>query len=426
MSDEAQALDAFDGPSVTYADVLKDPDNLTLNFRFALGQIQSGNARGAAATLERILLIAPELSEVRMVYAVILFRLDSIGQAENEFRTVLEQDVPAAMRAEAESFIDKIDQAKKMTRYSASVSFGAHFDTNRDSAPRGKQRLVSGTPVGVNGATNDLGFLAVTSLRVSHDLGYQEGHELFGGVSLFRDEQVQQDSQDIQAVSVDVGGIYRSAFWGVDVIPTLAFSHLRLSGETFFKEGSFDLRLERNFGPTIKVFASARIADQNNSPIRENQAATDRDGRQLNAMAGVEYVLSPTMRLSVDYLNFDKNAKLRAFGYDRDQIRINHTWLLGGGQFLLNNFTYQRDRYERPDAGVSSTTRHDDTFRLRVSYGAPLKFFFSLVGIDGVLPQLDDVNFTASVEGSRTASNVRNFDRKNLKFQGLLTKNWQF
>ena len=414
-SGRARDFSVDDGAPVTYADVLKDPDNLDLNYRFARAQIQSGNVRGAAATLERILLIAAELVSVRMLYAVVLFRLDSLGQAEKEFRTVLAEDIPAATRAEAESFLKRIDQAKKLTRFTATVSIGGHFDTNRDSAPRGKKRLVIDTPIAVNGAVNDAGYIAVTSLRVKHDLGFQAGHELFGGVTYFQDEQVQQDSQDIQSISVEGGGTYRSAYMGIDVIPKLAFSHLRLSRETFFKEISFDLRLERRISPSLKVFAAGRVADQQYSPIRENQAARDRNGRQIGGMAGFDYALSPTMRISADYTYFDKNASLRAFGYDRDQIRLNHTWLLGGGQFLLNNFTYQRDRYERPDTATSGSTRHDDSFRYRVGYGAPLGFFFSFIGMDGVLPQLDDVGFTASLEGSRTVSNVANFDRKNLK-----------
>jgi Flp pilus assembly protein TadD len=83
-----QALDILEldsGPPVTYADVLRDPDNIELNLRFARTRVNEGNVRGAAATLERILLIDPDLAQVRLFYGVVLYRLENLDEAEKEF-----------------------------------------------------------------------------------------------------------------------------------------------------------------------------------------------------------------------------------------------------------------------------------------------------------------------------------------------------
>ena len=102
---------------------------------------------------------------------------------------------------------------------------------------------------------------------------------------------------------------------------------------------------------------------------------------------------------------------------------MNHTWLLGDGQFLLNSLTYQRDRYNDADSFVSKRTRRDDIIRYRLTYGAPLGFLF---GVD-VLPEvLENVSFTPSIEVVRSRSNINNNDTKNFKVQGLLTKSWSF
>jgi hypothetical protein len=42
-----------------------------LNFRFAKVQLDRGNACGAIGTLERILLLTQNFSEVRMMYAIV-------------------------------------------------------------------------------------------------------------------------------------------------------------------------------------------------------------------------------------------------------------------------------------------------------------------------------------------------------------------
>ena len=192
------------------------------------------------------------------------------------------------------------------------------------------------------------------------------------------------------------------------------------------------LRFEREFGAGISGFASARLLNQTFSPINENATAQERDGRQIEGMIGGAYTISPAMRISADFQHLDKSAKgaggAEFFSYYRDQIRLNHTWLLGDGQFLLNSFTYQRDRYEDPDPFVSSRTRHDDIFRYRVTYGAPLSFIFGA----GTLPDsVGDITVTPSIEYFRAHSNLNDLDFENWKFQALLNqallnKTWRF
>ena len=72
------------GEDVTFEQVLADPDNIDLNFRYAETQIRKGDVRGASATLERILLIEPDLPRVRLLYAIVQFRLENLAEAERE------------------------------------------------------------------------------------------------------------------------------------------------------------------------------------------------------------------------------------------------------------------------------------------------------------------------------------------------------
>ncbi|MBI5883660.1 MAG: hypothetical protein HZB91_11220 [Elusimicrobia bacterium] len=45
------------GSEVTYEQVMADPDNIELNYRYALSRVGRGDLRAAASTLERILLV---------------------------------------------------------------------------------------------------------------------------------------------------------------------------------------------------------------------------------------------------------------------------------------------------------------------------------------------------------------------------------
>lgn len=409
---------------VTYADVLKDPDNIELSFRFARTQIGSGDLHGAVTTLERILMVNPNLAQVRLFYAIVLFRLENLDESDREFRTIAALDIPTDVRAEVEAYLARIRYLRQRTRYTASLSLGVHYDTNIDATPESDSVLFIDIPIELDkGEEDDFGFLGIGGIRVDHDLGYQERHELFGALTYYHDEQVSEDTFDLQSFAVEAGGVYRRGPWGVTITPTAFFTHLELSRETFFKDYGLDLRFERNFGPRLIVFVGARISDRDFEGIAENTAAALRDGRRIEGMAGASYVMSPTMRVTGDYLRFDKNAKADFFGYDRDQVRLSHTWLLAGGQFLLTNFTYQRDRYDEADIFISGRTRHDDIYRVRATYGAPLGF---LIGAGKIWRGLEDVTLSGSLEYLKSSSNIVNFDYENMRVQGLFTKTWRF
>ena len=80
---------------IEYREILKDPDNISLNFRFARQQVQDGNIKGASATLERILLIQPDLAVVRLFYTAVLIRLDSLAEASQQLELVQASGDPA-------------------------------------------------------------------------------------------------------------------------------------------------------------------------------------------------------------------------------------------------------------------------------------------------------------------------------------------
>ena len=148
-----------------------------------------------------------------------------------------------------------------------------------------------------------------------------------------------------------------------------------------------------------------------------------RRGRQVEGEIGLGLVYLPEMRLDLSLLHFDKNAKAEFFAFKRSQFNVTHTYLIGGGQFLLNNLSIQLDRYDAPDPFVSQRKRMDKVLRYRLTYGAPLGFF---VPEKWLWSPLSDVTAAGSFEYFRSTSNITNFDYRNFKGQFLLSKTWSF
>jgi tetratricopeptide (TPR) repeat protein len=171
---------------VTFADILANPDDIELNLAYAQNQIADGNVQGASATYERILLIQPENARVRLLYAIVLFRLDSLKEAERELLTISKLKMPAGLRSQIDHYLKQIKLRSKATRYSFMVSAGGQYDWNKNSAPSSNQLLVAdllGTLDGDDRRTHDYNYNLSTRLEFSHDLEYQDRHRLKGAVS---------------------------------------------------------------------------------------------------------------------------------------------------------------------------------------------------------------------------------------------------
>jgi hypothetical protein len=409
---------------ITFEDILQDPDNAELNFQYAQQQVAENDLLGAVGTLERILAVRPELHEVRLFYAVVLFRLDNLPEAERELNQLEKAPLSGQLRQEWENYRHAIKLRKKKTRFALTQSNGYEIDTNRNAAPSSKQLLFANTLINnafENRRRRDNSFLNITNLDVVHDLGFQAGHELIGSFTYYLQDQSEVESLDLGSFQYDLGGTYKSRYF--NFTPTFTASHVFLSDENYLRTQGGNFLFTRTFFDKLESFINYRIEHQDYLRIKENDAADERTGWENGISAGAAYAITPTMRVSGSLLYSYKNAARDYEGYDRFGFRLAHSWLLGKGQFLINSADTSFDRYDEQDAAIATQFRKDTNFRYRVTYGAPLTFFL----IGKILPKpFKNIVASFTYEYFRSLSNITNYTYTNHKFQGLLTKKWEF
>jgi len=427
MAQAAKARRALETKEkVTFEDIMKDPDNIDLNFQFAKSQVADGDILGASATLERILMVNPDLTRVRLFYAIVLFRLDNWNEAEVEFNRVREVQMPDSLKSEINAYLKQIRLRRKRTRFTIRETFGYQHDDNRNAAPSSKRRLLGDISLNLprsQGNKTDLALINLTHFDVTHDLGFQQGHEVFATFDYFLSEQTEVDSLDLSSYQWSAGTVLK--FLGINITPAFFMNNILLSRETFLRQQGGSLNLERDFfnNNKVKLFASGRLTRQDFSDITENLAAHERQGDQLDATVGVSVAVMDTMRIILHYLYVDKDAKEEYNAYTRNGVELSHMWLLGKGQFLMNTLNFSHDNYEAPDLAISGKNRRDKGLRYRVTYGAPLEFLL----IGKILPKpFKDITLTVTYEYYRALTNITNYTFTNNKFQGLLTKTFEF
>lgn len=410
---------------VSYQDILNSPDDILLNYQYAQNQVAQSNLLGAAATLERILLIDPSLARVRLFYAVVLFRLDNWNESRRELEVLLEQkDLPDSLRAEIKDYHGRIKRRIRKTHLTLRQSTGFEMDTNRNAAPSSKNRLFASSLLPVDGTSarrRDTSLVAITTAEVRHDLGFQEGHEIFGSFTHFLQEQTQVDSLDLQSFQYDAGGVWKPGWF--EFTPRFYASNIFLSRETFLRSQGGSFNLSRNLGRRVNIYSESRIERQDFSDITENTTAHERTGNYFEMEHGASFAAMPSMTLNAGVLYGNKRAKADYNAYERLMIRLGHSWLLPKGQFIINGVDLGRDVYDEPEMAIIARVRRDNAIRYRLTYGAPLETLL----IGKILPKpLKDILFTFSYEYYRSHSNITNYTYRNNKFQAMLTKKWDF
>lgn len=404
------------GADVTYEQVLASPDDADLNYRYALTQVRHGDLKGASATFERILLLNPNLERVRLMYGVVLLRLDNLSEAERELRAVSTPSSAPDVRKEAEPFLAEAVRRQKRTQLSGRLSLGWEYDDNRNSAPSTGQSLFSDVPVQLSPSSlrrGDASTLFLGNVEARRDLGSPAGHEVFGTFNYYRAEQASQKTLNLAAYSFSAGGTYKTPW--VNATLQAVFDHVTLAQTTFLRDRGVDLRLDRQLGRRFDVWYDLRDVRQVYSQTDVVPSAADRTGIQVDNTLGGDWNLSPVMRLGASALYSVKHAQNAAFSYYRKGLGVSDTWLTGRGTFLIAGANLYVDNYWRPDPNISARSRRDTTTRLDGTFGAPLSL---------VSPKLADLLFTLSYEYLSTTSTIQNYAYTNNKIAGLLTWKW--
>lgn len=398
---------------ISYDEVLAHPDDADLNYRFARQQVRQGDLKGAAATLQRILLVNPNLPKVRLFYAVVLYRLDDLTEAQLELQHLRELPLTDDVRKELDAYQAAVDKRLKKNHVSGQLGFGWEYDDNRNATPASGHLEFANTPINdATPRTSDTSMLFLGSVEGRH--AFSGNNEASLGVDYFRAEQTQLKNLNIQAYSVNAGDAIRTP-WDFTVKPSLIFDHALIAQSTFLRDRGAEVRFEHK--TTQKTLLFADFSDVYNDYVAAPSFTTAHDfsGVKADFTVGAERTLSPHQKLTLSGGYGVKHAFNNIYAYDRGALDLGHMLLFGKGAFLVSGLTLHYDYYPHVDVFVSGSHRVDKTARLNFTLGAPMSF---------IHPVLKDVVGTLTYEYYWVNSSVTNYGYTNNKIAALLTYRW--
>lgn len=139
---------------------------LKYDYLLGLAALESGKPEKSSLVFERVLAVEPRYLGVRLDLARSYFQIGDIARATQEFQTVLAQNPPPDLKANAERYLQAIEQSKVPRRFSLTsyIEIGGGRDSNVNSA-------TSANPINLPGANNQPFFLDSTSVKRGDNYG---------------------------------------------------------------------------------------------------------------------------------------------------------------------------------------------------------------------------------------------------------------
>lgn len=412
-----------EAPPATFEQLLANIADPEANLRYAEAKVAEGRLDLAAATLERILLARPELDQVRLFYAAVLFRLDQLGEAEQEFRILQGRPLPPAQMAEVERYLGMIAAQREPFKAALSLSVGLHYDDNRNAYPKHKAFDVLGVRVrGPGEEEDDVGKLAIAAFEFTYDTGLQRTQEIFGSASAYLDEQTEIDQLDTRAMLTELGFRHRADF--ALLSPSVYYNYIALDGDKYLADYGVRLRADRPVW-VLRAFVEGEIGYEHFANSDTVPFAGEQSGRYVSGRVGGRYVVNPKLAVDVWYRFRDKEA-VAYEAYTGHEFAGRVTRTLPKRAFVIGEARVERQLYETFDPFVSFTSRRDTDMSLGVTYGQPLGELVSYATDAALPPGWSDVVVSLTGEYERTNSNVPNYAYDNLRAQVLFTKRFNF
>jgi len=372
-SAEDQAPTLPPSGDVTYDQVLENPDDLMLSYRFALKQIEEGDLLGASATLDRLILLAPEEPNIRALRAIVLYRLGNLREAKDEFAQLLQLDLDPRLRSNLERYAEAVDQQSKSTRVNLLLSLGYQFDSNRAGGNKvDKVRTVVGNFELSNAAPteDDHSLQALVRLSVEHDLPGQDRNMLFANASIYDGDQFDLDDFDTQSVGAQAGA--RLEIGELFVTPNIAYNHLWLGEESYLDIFQGEARYDWRLNDPVNLFGAFALADYDYHATDNYPDSDTQSGIDASARIGLDWYIGADHRLTFTYTHRRFGAEVDFESFDGDRLNVDHVWLIGNGIFLVTNASVEWDRYDEIDPLFVGDDREDLIYRARMTLGVPV------------------------------------------------------
>ena len=398
-----------------FEEMSQDLANPEKSFRFAEAASRAGNIGGAIAALERILLVNPELDNIRLELGVLYLRAGNLPLGRYYLAKALESPAaPPEVRTRAQGMLADAERALARNQFSGTLFVGGRYDTNANAGPAGNLVRGGGVDLRLDDESTeqaDFSFVSLATLRHSYDFATQGGSRLETNLTGYVARYAEQEEVNLGLAQIDVG-----PWLAIDDVGSLSLRPFGVAGRYYLEDRKYldffggGLAARKSFGSQFLTELSYQYQRDvfHNSPRRP--FSSDRTGPEHNVRLDFTYLLDAANTIGLS---------LRATRADANQdFEANDQWGIGASYTVLYPLfgllpdpasttltaRFSRAIYDEPDPFIDpGVTRRDDRKEISLLNSFPLWRSLSLVlnlqylDVSSTLPNFTYDNFSVTL-----------------------------
>ena len=411
------------GAEITYNEILDNPTDLELNLNYAKQQESSGNLKLTIATLERLSMLYPSNTDIKLYLLSILIKMDSSVKVDLMVRTMMNDPNTSVETRKliAELLSQSGDKKKESSKWFAylDLKYSQTEEDNISGVTKTKLLMQEG---------NKIPYTTVDSkLVVEYDKIYTRGSALTVG------KNIDESSSLFFNLGVDVNTINKKIKGDNDVVSS-SMSYFKVmdnhyispyvywSKPNYRKQADYDtmgLGINNTFIMNEKNNLNYSLGYSDTSYV-ENAAfdtAAENDSGTYSSFIRHNYNFTKKIQLGTKLI-LNRTESIKEFdSYDTRGISLSYSHILPFGRLKLKS-TFLKNDYDEVESFVSPTIiRKDESLVTAISLDG------QLTQILPFLKRFDKKNtifYTLNMKQSDVSSNILNHDiERNFKTIGL-------
>ena len=363
-----------------------DPTNIEINLAYLQQQLAVGNFKGAAATLQRVLLLDPNSRLAKVLYAEVQIRLGNLTDAKSILDALLQDDgLPTAMREKAGLLLSAIEKSEDRLAFSGSLAISAGSADNALAAPKGPQvqfynALFENTSPDVAEPFSDFNL----GLSINYKLPTYVERATMISLGLAGRDYGDMDSADSNTGFLAVNFSEKRAIpWGL----SLTVAVTEIDGATYNVNQQLSVSTNKPLGKGRAVAVSLRAGETRHFKYAGSSSAKNRDN--TTALASFRYsqparLMSRLWLLSLGTGIGMGKAEEDYYGTTSASFDISAKTRIAGLNFS-SGLDFVSTEFDAADPFIGDDIRQDERSRvsLSVSYEMPKSLGGSVVSLSG-------------------------------------------
>ena len=367
---------------ITFQEILENPADLEINLKYATEQEGLGRYKATLSTLERLNMLYPVNTDIKLYLISILLKMDSASKLQLMIETMLQdQNTTKETRDYIEGILKTIkDQLKPKPKWFAYLDlyYKQTDHSNIDGASKSGFAFNQDTVTKIPGPVYDKTFSRGGSITIGKNIDSTSAISFNAGLSVNTQDKARENESDIGSGSVSYSKVIGKHF----LIPYAYYS--RPNQNWFDDSQSIGIGFNNSYGinQNNSINYSASLSNTKNNRKLNNRVTDPSLGNSEihSGSIGYNYSFFGKNLISSKFSYTAKHAKEDYNGYEGTGFNIGYTRILPFGNLKLDK-TFQTNHYEEKNAAFvhSKITRIDDVETSKIQLSGRITQLFPFI-----------------------------------------------